>query len=504
MARSRGGGTGQGRGQGGGKRQATTPVGGVYKDQRRNIDSSVVDYQEEDEDENWTEVRHNKRQSPRRDEVQHQGDEMLRQNYPNPSNEQPSTSRQSFASIAAQGTSMQNRRNSAASAACMQPKKVLERKFRTPDPEGPMRDELVIEVQSVNGRPFKGSLIFTEAKEIFTTFLGLDIAQLHGIRFAFSTYPVVKYKLKQQINVDDLHYREYFTYERHYKVKGEDRADTLNCKIRGIRAPTDEQQPTDSDPSVRWVKVEWVDYGIEETQILDWLNFFGEQAGELTEDIHPNSDSDADPIGAGSYSIKMRLNKDIPQLLPMWGKRVRVYHKGIQKLCSNCFGPHPRRVCRSEKVAWTRYVLDFMEKNRDIPSDLYGRWWDVINKEFGEIIEEEQESNAPEGTVSESRPERETTERNDHERERERHQPERHPPRLSRQEEENLSDYLSLGMTISEARLAFQKEVESAELRQQIRDKKRAINRGSVEVINTTRYGPTTNSRGGRGGLSFN
>ena len=130
----------------------------------------------------------------------------------------------------------------------------------------------------------------------------------------------------------------------------------------------------------------------------------------------------------------------------------------------------------------------------------------MINKEFGEIIEEEQESNEPEGTVNESRPEREMTERNERESDRERvqHQPERNPPRLSRQEEENLSDYLSLGMTISEARLAFKKEVESAELRQQIRDKKRAINRGSVEVINTTRYGPTTNSRGGRGGLSFN
>ena len=115
------------------------------------------------------------------------------------------------------------------------------------------------------------------------------------------------------------------------------------------------------------------------------------------EEIHPNSDSDADPVGNGTFSIKMRLNRDIPQLLPMWGKRVRVYHRGVQKLCSNCFGAHARRNCRSEKVAWTRYVLNFMEKFPESPSKLYGRWWKVINDEFGEIIDEgEQETNTKE------------------------------------------------------------------------------------------------------------
>ena len=78
-------------------------------------------------------------------------------------------------------------------------------------------------------------------------------------------------------------------------------------------------------------ELEWLDYGLEKTAILDWLNHFGEQAGELTEEIHPNSDSDADPVRNGTFSTNMRLNRDIPQLLPMWGKRVRIYHRGVQK-----------------------------------------------------------------------------------------------------------------------------------------------------------------------------
>ena len=51
------------------------------------------------------------------------------------------------------------------------------------------------------------------------------------------------------------------------------------------------------------------------------------------------------------------------------------------------------------KVPWTCYVLNFMEKNPEIPSELYGRWWKVINDEFGEIItDEDQISRGAENT----------------------------------------------------------------------------------------------------------
>ena len=77
-----------------------------------------------------------------------------------------------------------------------------------------MREDIVVEVQTVNDRPFKGSLTFTEAKDgVYGQCLGLDIKMLHGIRFAFSTYPVVKFKLKEQININrNLQHMEYFNF----------------------------------------------------------------------------------------------------------------------------------------------------------------------------------------------------------------------------------------------------------------------------------------------------
>ena len=406
---------------------------------------------------------------------------------------------------------MQNRRDSMTSNAGPREKKTLERIFKTPDPDSPMRDDIVVEIQTLNDRPFKGSVTFTEAKEILSTCMGLEIRQVHGIRFAFSTYPVVKYKLKEQIDVDrNLQHVEFFNFERRYTLNGVEKRDILGCKIRGLRTGNQgangQDNEADQDPSVRWVKIEWVDYAIEEKRILDWLDYFGEPAGELSEDIHPNSDSDADLIGNGTFSIKMRLKRDIPQLLPMWGKRIRIYHRGVQKLCSNCFGTHPRRNCRSEKVPWTRYVLNFMEKHPEIPPELYGRWWKVINDEFGEIIEENgneeretmpqtdhniRESSANTATGSNQEPSQQHREKNNQ--------------RLTRVEESNLADYLSIGMSIEEAREAFDTEVKGAELRLRVRDNQRARQRGSIQSTSRASWGPSSSNRGtGRGGLSFN
>ena len=75
----------------------------------------------------------------------------------------------------------------------------------------------------MNDLPFKGSLTFTEAKDgVYTGCMGLDTKLLHGVRFAFSTYPVIKYKLKEEIDVDSLHHSEYFDFVRKYTVKGEE------------------------------------------------------------------------------------------------------------------------------------------------------------------------------------------------------------------------------------------------------------------------------------------
>ena len=161
-----------------------------------------------------------------------------------------------------------------------------------------------------------------------------------------------------------------------------------------------------------------------------------------------------------------------------------------------------------------------MEKYPDIPEHLYGRWWKAVNDEFGEIVKDDpqvttnnnyetyanntdlheerqsQQTNIPRqmGTRQKTSSSLPQTTLSRH--------PEPQQNTLSRQEEDNLSDYLDLGLSITEAREQFEIEKRAAEIRLKIRDNKRNQSRGSVEATRRTAIGMTSSR--GRGGLSFN
>ena len=523
----------------GGKRQATTPVGGTYKDPRRNIHGDE-DY--DDEEEQYTQVIRRKQKSPTNQSGSGSGSNTLNQpdtvSEPNKSGTQELSASfsRSFADAAAgqstSGAAQSARRESTSSRGQRRENEHGEQrnrnfvsKFVTSPPEGSWRDEIVIEVQRINGAKFIGQLGFKEAKYgIFRDCLHLDPITIHGLRFGFSDHPVVKYKLKEKINVDALISTEFFTFKRQFLVGKQLKTDEIDCKIRGVRAQG-QTLPADADPSIRWVKVEWSEYSLRKEQMMAWLELYGEKAGELAEDIHPDSDSDVAPIGSGTYSVKMKLKKDIPQLLPMFGKRIRIYYRGVQKLCTKCFGNHNRLHCRNDKVRWIDYVLRFIENNPDIPEEMYGRWWQVVNEEFGPVLSETEERDGAGGDIEEVvqtnqlrngsnqaeraepiRRERLQDENASVRPKQSKSGPDVSEKNLTSREEEELADFLEVGLSVTEARIMRQKEEELAALKLKIRENKRAVNRGAISRPtrnNETRVGPWgMPSR--RGGLSFN
>jgi hypothetical protein len=113
---------------------------------------------------------------------------------------------------------------------------------------------------------------------------------------------------------------------------------------------------------------------------LDWLSYFGEVKTNLFKDTHEESDDSSDdlpPVRNGIYSVKMKLTKDMPQLIPMHGKRVRLYYRDITKRCTNT---HQRKQCKNEKVTWFNYVKQFAQIYPDIPKIMYGKWANMAEK----------------------------------------------------------------------------------------------------------------------------
>ena len=75
-----------------------------------------------------------------------------------------------------------------------------------------MRQEIEIGFEKMNGAPFRGSITRQEAKNlIFKQCLGFeDFSNFDGARPGYKGMPIMVFKLKTAINVDELLSRQYF------------------------------------------------------------------------------------------------------------------------------------------------------------------------------------------------------------------------------------------------------------------------------------------------------
>ena len=96
---------------------------------------------------------------------------------------------------------------------------------------------------------------------------------------------------------------------------------------------------------------------------------------EITEERFASDglDPGLDPIGNGTYLVKMRLTKDLPNWAPMFGRKICLDYRGFRRQCSNCYGHHAKKFCRSERVGMDNFVKGFSLRYNNVPKELYGR-----------------------------------------------------------------------------------------------------------------------------------
>ena len=125
------------------------------------------------------------------------------------------------------------------------------------------------------------------------------------------------------------------------------------------------------------VKIIGCDYKLLESEILNWLVLFGEVLSEITEELFEDATdpecSNLPPIGNGNYLVKMRLTKDLPNWMPIYGKRICLDYKGNKKQCNWCFGPHMRKYCKNERMSLDEYATRFRLQHPKIPEQYYGK-----------------------------------------------------------------------------------------------------------------------------------
>ena len=221
--------------------------------------------------------------------------------------------------------------------------------------EGALREELEVEFNTINGEKFFGSITPQEAKHVvFRDCLGFgDFSNFDGARIGYKGCPVVTFKLKSPINVDELYHLQFFNFNRKSTRSGKSHTDIIGCKIRGLRKPgalpTKQLPKGQADDGIRKVSIQGCEYRIPKNTLIKYLENFGEIVSDITEELF---DDGGDPLAGsdgtnrtGNYNVRIKLARDVPQLLPILGKRIKIYYPGIQRLCPNCFGPHPKSKC---------------------------------------------------------------------------------------------------------------------------------------------------------------
>ena len=245
-----------------------------------------------------------------------------------------------------------------------------------------MRQEIVVSFEKLNGNQFKGTITPQEAKhEIYKNCLGfVDFSNFDGVRCVYKNGPVAVFKLKSAINVDELLPVQFFEFRRVSTRHGKIHHDVISCKILGLRhqnqAPRNQNLPPTSDRNIvddgtRKINIEGCEYRIPCDTLVEYLSVYGDITSNITEDLFVDGCDQSSEEGGtnrtGNYSVQIRLNKPIPQLIPILGKRIKINYPGVQKQCTVCFGKHPKKVCKSAKVTWLEYVTRFAELNPEIP-----------------------------------------------------------------------------------------------------------------------------------------
>ena len=134
----------------------------------------------------------------------------------------------------------------------------------------------------------------------------------------------------------------------------------------------------------RRIKIKNGKWALSKEEITNWLEKYGTITVPISEETYQDGSSDNDDdeeeLGTGSYWVTMKLTEPIPQFIPMHGKKVEIYYRGMQQLCVKCYSPgHKKMDCPNEKVEWMDYVCNFIMAT-EIDKDMFGKWYYIARK----------------------------------------------------------------------------------------------------------------------------
>jgi len=248
---------------------------------------------------------------------------------------------------------------------------------------GKFRTIIEVEIKSIDDQPFTTNMNEVEAiRKIYIGALGLDKEELIGVQSTWKGVSLVSFRVSNPIDIDSL--LSTFCIERKIELDtGEEINQSIRCNVRGVNAHLRNKQndpkPRQVDDNVRMVYFDKVGWKLDHEKIKKWMLHFGDIIGEVTEQPMDGLPEDCKPkdkkVGSGNFRVLIKLKRPIPQFLPMYGYKIKVYYRDIEKVCTKCFRPgHLQNDCQNQQKEWLHEVVDFIQNNEQIDDELFGRW----------------------------------------------------------------------------------------------------------------------------------
>ena len=249
-------------------------------------------------------------------------------------------------------------------------------------------DRIVITPTHFNNKPFKGFVTEKEA-EIISKAIGLKESENHhGTSFYRNEKDelFITYRLKHTMSHEEIlsSINKYFWFDKVSKVGNLDKISGQVVHPQMGEDMDRHQEEVDDDRTkgarsgnlddTKDVRIDGCNYEISEHELRKWIELYGEIKSDIDEIAQPG-ESEEEAVGTGSYTIKVKLKRSIPNILPIGGLRVKFTYNGVKKQCKNCYEYHrsrkserneskPNYTC--EKKSYEQYVEIFTENNPQI------------------------------------------------------------------------------------------------------------------------------------------
>ena len=134
-------------------------------------------------------------------------------------------------------------------------------------------------------------------------------------------------KIKKELN-------SHFWFEKWCK-------DRVLNKIRGcvtyphsLDEDGDESEGNKESNYTKEVRIEGSNYELKEKHIVTWLQNYGSVLSSLEEEAICLGEGHEDLlVGTGTYLVQVRLKRRIPNVIPMQGKKIRIWYPGVKPQC---------------------------------------------------------------------------------------------------------------------------------------------------------------------------